>query len=266
MAIFKNRRFYLLILFALLLGFLVEAYWDTNTITVKKYQIDHPSLGEIFSGLKVAHLSDLHIKQIGFREKKIFDILERERPDLIFLTGDYIKYKSSFDSAMSFFGQLKAPGGIYAVLGNTDYHNENDSCRLCHQTGSKQLKINPSPAFLRNSRLEIKFNGRKVIVCGVDDPVTKRADLKLSLGGKDLTGPKILLAHSPEIFSEAVDQGIDLLLCGHNHGGQIVLVKYLKNVFPLDPSLKFLSGFFQEGKTLMYVNQGVGTSALPFRF
>ena len=79
-------------------------------------------------------------------------------------------------------------------------------------------------------------------------------------------GPSILLAHSPEVIEEASHRGVDLVLCGHTHGGQIFLTRYLTAVFPLiDPAFRYLSGFFQEGNTLMYVNRGVGTSFLPFR-
>lgn len=260
------RKYTITALIALVVFFMAKAYYDTNTIEVKKYQISHVSLGEALDGLKVAQLSDLHVKRITHRENKIIEILNQEKPDLILLTGDYIKFNGPYLPVRSLFSQLKAPLGIYAVMGNTEYYNENGSCVLCHKEGSRQLKEKPHPIFLRNSHIDLKINGKILTVLGVDDPVNKRDDLKQSLKGVSPNSPAILLAHSPEIFPEASDLGVDLVLSGHTHGGQIGIVKYLKKLFPLEPALEFLEGFFQKGKTLMYVNHGVGASFFPFRF
>lgn len=243
-----------------------KAYYDTNTIEVKTYLIRHSALGGVLAGRKAAHLSDLHINHPTDREKKIIEILDREKPDIIFLTGDYIKNHGSYEPALSFFGRLKAPLGIYAVLGNSDYYNENGSCILCHQENSRRLKENPPVTFLRNSPVDLKINGRLLTVLGVDDPVGKRDDLKQSCIGVPANRPTILLAHSPEIFPEASHLGLDLVLSGHTHGGQLWITKYLNKVFPLETALIFLEGFFQKGRTLLYVNRGIGTSFLPFRF
>ena len=166
---------------------------------------------------------------------------------------------------MSFFHQFKAPQGVYAVLGNAEYSNENGSCDLCHKEKSKRLRDRQYPVFLRNSFSVLEINHKKINIVGVDDPVEEKSDLKMALKGLNPRHPTILLAHSPEIFEEAASYGMDLLLCGHNHGGQIFITKYLRYVLPLDPVLDFLEGFFQEGKTLMYVSRGIGTSYLPFR-
>jgi hypothetical protein len=99
----------------------------------------------------------------------------------------------------------------------------------------------------------------------VDDPVEEKSDLRSALKGMSVDYPSILLAHSPKIFEEASANGMDLLLAGHNHGGQIFVTKILRKIFPLNPALEFLEGFFQKGKELMYVNRGIGTSYLPFR-
>ncbi|MCG6533490.1 MAG: metallophosphoesterase [Syntrophales bacterium LBB04] len=262
-----NRKYTITVLIAIVVVLsIAKAYYDTNTIEIKKYQISHASLAEVLSGLKVAHLTDLHIKRTTDREKKILEILDQEKPDLIFLTGDYITFNGSYAPALSFFRQLQAPFGVYAVMGNTEYYNENGSCVLCHKEGSRQLRKKPNPIFLRNSGVEVKINGKLLSILGTDDPVTKRSDLKKSFTHGLSNKASIVLAHSPEIFSEAVKQGVDLVLSGHTHGGQLGIIKYLKKLFPLDAALEFLDGFFQEGRTLLYVNRGTGTSLLPFRF
>jgi len=259
------RRFLLFILIFGFFLFLGKAYYDTNAIEIKHYEIKSPSLSEPLRGLKIAFLTDLHIKDMGIRENKILEILREEKPDMIFLSGDYIAFKGSYKPVMFFFSQLKAPLGIYAVFGNTEYTNENGSCIFCHYKGSKGLKKNPTPYFLRNSAIVLEANQKKINIVGVDDPVEGKSDLNKALKDLDKKYPIILLAHSPEIFEEATANGVDFLLCGHNHGGQLFFTRYLRDVLPLDATLEFIDGFFKKAKTLMYVNRGIGTSFLPFR-
>jgi predicted MPP superfamily phosphohydrolase len=252
-------------LISILLLFAAKAYYDTNSIEVKHYRIENSSVGEVLSGLKLAHLSDLHIKNMGLMESKILETLKEEKPDLIFITGDLISFRGRYEPSLSFLQQLKPPLGAYAVFGNIEYSNENGSCTLCHQKRSKELKEKQSLIFLRNSFIPLEINGKVINIVGVDDPVNKKSDLKTALKTMNSGDPSILLAHSPETFEEASGFGIDFLLAGHNHGGQIFVTRFLRKILPLDPALEFLEGFFQKGKTLMYVSRGIGTSFLPFR-
>ena len=124
MKLSKPKRLGIIILIALLL-FAAKAYYDTHSIEVRHYEIRDSALGGVLDGLKVAHLSDLHIKTIGLMENKILEILKNEKPDLIFVTGDFISFKGAYEPGISFLRQLKPPYGIYGVLGNTEYSNEN---------------------------------------------------------------------------------------------------------------------------------------------
>ncbi len=263
----KARRItFILIIVISLFGLTSIVYYDTNCIEVCHYEIQNSSLGDILGGLKVVHLSDLHSRNIGAREKKILEILREEKPDLIFVTGDFINFGGSYQPAAAFFKQMDAPLGVYAILGNTEYSNENGSCILCHEENSKGLKKQKGPIFLRNSSVSVNVHDRTLQIIGIDDWVSKKNGSTAGPKGTFQDGPAILLAHSPEIIEEASHRGVDLVLSGHTHGGQIFLTRYLTAVFPLiDPAFQFLGGFFQKGNTLMYVNRGVGTSFLPFR-
>jgi len=264
MKLSKPKRLGIIILIVLLL-FAAKAYYDTNSIEIKHYRIDNSLLGEVLNGFKVAHLSDLHIRNTGLRESKLLEILKEEKPDLIFITGDLISFRGPYEPVMSFFYQLKPSLGVYAVLGNTEYSNENGSCTLCHKEKSGNLKEDPGVVFLRNSFVPLKVNGKTLNIIGVDEWVHKKSNLRTALEGANPDHPSILLAHSPEIFEEACGFGFDLLLSGHTHGGQVFLTKYLRKIFPLEASLEFIEGFFQRGKLLMYVSRGIGTSYVPFR-
>jgi len=263
----KRRRLFIIISLVILviLG-AAKAYYDTNSIEIEHYQIKNSSLGEVLGGLKVAHLSDIHMKNMGLMANTILDILKSEKPDLIFITGDLISFEGPYEPVLSFLCQLSPPYGIYGVLGNTEYSNKHGSCILCHEERSKRLREKQPLIVLRDSISPLRVNGKTLNILGVDDPVHKRSHLKKALKGMNSKDPSVLLAHSPEIFEEASNSGIDLLLCGHTHGGQVFLTRYLRKILPLEASLEFIEGFFQKGKLLMYVNRGIGTSYLPFRF
>lgn len=245
--------------------FIGKAYYDTNSIEIRHYQIESKTLGNILKGKRLAFLTDLHIKNLGKKEIKLLEVLNKEKPDLVFLGGDYINYRGSYQPAIEFMGKIQPPLGFYGVLGNTEYSNENGSCVLCHHKNSKALKTTSHQVFLRNSSVELKINGKVLNLVGLDDPVNDKADLNLALSKRDPKAPVLLISHSPKVFEEAVQKGVNFILSGHNHGGQIFILKYLRNFIPLDPDLEFLDGFFQKGKTLLYVSRGIGTSLLPFR-
>ena len=86
-----------------LFGLTLKLYYDTNCIEISHYAIQNSSLGEVLDGLKLAHLSDLHSRNIGAREKKILEILREERPDLIFVTGDFIRFQRLLPAGCYFF-------------------------------------------------------------------------------------------------------------------------------------------------------------------
>ena len=126
------KRVTVIVIVLLILG-MAKAYYDTHCIEIKRYQINDSSLGEVLDGLKVAHLSDIHIRNMGLMANKVLDILRSERPDLIFITGDLIHFEGPYEPVVSFLRQLNPPYGIYGILGNTEYSNENGSCILCHE-------------------------------------------------------------------------------------------------------------------------------------
>jgi predicted MPP superfamily phosphohydrolase len=100
-----RRRFIIFPLSFALILFFAKAYYDTNTIEIKHYQIKDSPLAEALAGLKVAFLTDLHIRGMDVREKRILEMLSEEKPDLILLSGDYITFKGPYEPVTSFFGQ-----------------------------------------------------------------------------------------------------------------------------------------------------------------
>lgn len=269
------KKFHLKYVFYLLsgllaYGFLVEPY----LITVKNIDIHSERLANVLKGYKIVQISDLHISKYGRREKKVIKFLKSIDPDIVFFTGDAIEWGADFNPVIQFFKNVPAKIGTWAVLGNADYSNTKEMCELCHEPNSKDLLKEMPVRFLRNTSevIEIKktdgsLQPLNLAIIGVDDFITGRADLESSIRHIPQEIPKILLSHSPDIFEEASGRGIDLLLSGHTHGGQIfiaaILSKVIDNLGIHD--LNYTKGLFHEGKTIMYVNSGIGTSIIPIR-
>jgi predicted MPP superfamily phosphohydrolase len=121
-------------------------HYDTNTIEsgTTKLQLDH--WGK-FSRIG-AFLADLHVKEVGARENKTLEILQKEKPDVILLGGDLIGFESQYAPLMFFLSRLEAPHAIYAVLGNTEYADENEFLFFCHEKGQETLKQSTHAVFL----------------------------------------------------------------------------------------------------------------------
>ena len=220
-----NARILIFVILVLAFILVGKIYYDTYTLEVRHYRIVHSRLAETLGGAKVVFLSDLHMKRLGPREQEILSVLREEKPDVILLGGDYISFRGSYDPVMAFFHELK---NAYAVMGNSDYYNENGSCVLCHKSMSPELKTEQNVAFLRNRSTILNAASGRLTLIGLDDPVSRKSNMAESLRGNDPTFPSMLLAHTPEVFEEASARGIDFVLAGHNHGGQVIFARYLK--------------------------------------
>jgi len=274
-----------------------------NWIKIQRVQIKNHRLRRIIGNLRIVHLSDLHIRKIGYREKKAIIFVNDLNLDLILITGDLVAFKQGFEPVVDFLNRLKTKQGIWVVLGNSDYSNENGSCILCHEQNSKELKNTGSIHFLRNSHeiivpsqtanQSINFIDRSkgnncLTLIGLDDAVTYKDDLVAALDGVPQENGKILLTHYQN-FTINSDIGkqfksIDLVFSGHTHGGQIFILKHLpsfishwyfkrksdkENSRPIKgdhrrvPSV--FEGLYHQEQTIGYINRGLGVSYLPIR-
>ena len=258
-----SRRFVLILALAQLLviyAWIVEPNW----IEVTSHEASFKSLPGEFNGLVVAHLSDLHIRKYGARERRVVARLAESKPSVIVLTGDLTLEGSDPASIRQFLTalrDLKAAFGIWAVLGNHDHWYPlafgKDEVRTFYNDAGVSLLVN------EGGRLGRGLDTLSLI--GVDDPFSGYANLGESLRGMQRTPFAVLLTHSPEIFMRADLVKFDLVLAGHTHGGQVRLPGIGAPWLPAG-SESFESGWFYGQYARMYVTRGIGTSVLPVRF
>lgn len=254
----------------LLLGILILGYYmiifKPNNLQIERQVLVIENLPKSFNRMKIVHLTDLHSYWFGPREKRVLEILEKLKPDFVFITGDFIDSTTKLitdrdlSSVKIFWQKLgeKYENRIFAVLGN-------------HDPGFlKNLLEENYINVLDNENKKIFINGDFIYLVGVDDPRTGRDDLLKAMKGIQKNRPKILLAHSPDIITKAVEKRINLVLVGDTHGGQVnipVINPILEYLKPLTKyGRKYTKGLFKIEETYLYVNSGVGTSVFPIRF
>jgi predicted MPP superfamily phosphohydrolase len=250
-----------------LAAILQAAALEPYQVEITHQAIRIAKLPEPFNGLRLVQLSDIHHSPF-LSETEILIAARHANalsPDLIVLTGDYISHSRQYISGCArALSHLRAPLGVYAVLGNHDHWTDGEM--MAAALTAVGIRV------LNNESLALTRAGARLWLAGVDDLMVERDDLRAALDGTAGDETRILLCHNPSIIREAARAGVDLVLAGHTHGGQInwrLLVGREDRAFSrrlLRPSRRFLRGHAQLGETQLYVNRGLGTVVVPLRY
>jgi hypothetical protein len=236
---------------------LIEPVW----VEVNKLKIILPNLPAQFDGFSIVHLSDFHCSpfiRVRYIEKCIQKTLSL-KPDLVVITGDFVlgraKYIESVASKLKLISH-KIP--TYAVLGNHDYWTDD----MVVKNTLLEAKIH----VFKNGNVALKRNNARIWLAGIDDLWAGNPDLNRALEGTNPDEIKILLMHQPDAIENINDREVDLILCGHTHGGQVTLPLIGPPIVPSKFGSKYATGLFKIGNIQMYVNKGIGLIPPPVRF
>ncbi|MGH9474818.1 MAG: metallophosphoesterase [Terriglobales bacterium] len=216
-------------------------------------EVPLPRLPRALDGLRIAHLSDIHYGLFLSPEAllRVLELTQAQRPDLVAITGDFVTQSPVFmEPVAEMLGRLRAPLGVFAVLGNHDFRAGADP--LTRALRRNCIKV------LRNQHRLLHHHGAVFQIAGVDDS-RQHPDMAAALG-PTRNRFTLLLAHNPMELAAAARCGVDLVLSGHTHGGQI------KFAFAEPLYQRFLpAGFLSLDATRMYVSRGLGKVIVPMR-
>jgi hypothetical protein len=211
--------------------------------------------------LRIAHITDMHMSGRVAKEYfvEIAEAVNRLEPDLVMLTGDLVEREACLDWLPDTLGRLRAKAGVYYVLGNHDVYV--DHLRLLESLNALGL------IHVGGTWREAEVGPTRVVIAGNELPWFGPAPNPALLPPRDTDQMplRLLLAHTPDQFRWAETHDFDLILAGHNHGGQVRLPWIGAILAPSLSGVRYASGAFQRGETVMHVSRGTG-GLTPFRW
>lgn len=234
-------------------------------VRVRTVDVTLARLTASFDGFRIVQLSDLHVGSTTPPEqaRKWVKMANALRPDLVVVTGDFSTSGERFYRPVAQeLAALHAPAGVFAVLGNHDYFGRD--APLAWELAKAGIQV------LRNEWVQLEHGGAAITLAGVDDVYTGHADVAATCQGRPPARPCIALAHDPCLFDGLAAQGVDLVLSGHTHGGQILLLGRLwrwlqRKVRGGQPWHGYVVGVCRRGDATLVVNAGLGMTGPPIR-
>jgi uncharacterized protein len=248
-------------------GYFYAREMEPRMLDITRHTIKNEALPAGFDGVRLIQFSDTHI---GFQYtmdqlQQLITQINKLNPDLIVFTGDLLDDPRHFTEKtklISMLSKLNAPLGKFAVYGNHDHGGYGSDLY-------KQIIEQSGFTLLLNTSANIKLlDGSSIWIAGIDDAMLGRPDLSASMAKIPNNSYTILLSHAPDKAEEAAKFPIQMQLSGHSHGGQIQIPFYGALVTPPFAE-KYVEGFYTVGRNKglsLYVNRGLGTTRLPFRF
>ena len=223
------------------------------------------------NGLKIAHLSDLHVNKLYITSHRLLCSLEKINPDIVIMSGDYIEKQKDIPKFIILLKEITKHYTVYISLGNHDHkafkHNKKNMepfISAVQDTGA---------IVLLNSNIRINKNNKSYNIIGIDDLRHGNPNIKNAFHGIipsfNSNCINIAFSHNPDIVFYLPKDKVDYFLCGHFHGGQIWMPFNIE--FKLMRSEKlskmgYRRGLHKINGINIYINRGLGNVIFPFRF
>jgi predicted MPP superfamily phosphohydrolase len=221
-------------------------------------------LPDRLEGVVACQISDFHVdrEEDLMRLQQAVKTINRQRPDMVFLTGDYFsgpetmrRYVGEFSRALS---DLNPTTGVFAIAGNHDHWSS-------FTVISEALRAAGADV-LANENRRVQLRGEKLAIVGIDDLWSRRAEPARAFRGIEPDECRVVLAHNPDtaLYARHLEPGV--MLCGHTHGG-VVRIPFYGSVINsiLRIGKQFYAGLNRYGEFYIYTNRGLGTFWMRIR-
>ena len=239
---------------------------EPHLIRQKNYDLTSAKWPQGYKPLKIAAAGDLHVGCPSIDLAALDGVVDRLNAvsaDIIVLLGDFLiggvlggTYQGP-QSIAERLARLKAPLGVYAVLGNHDWWKDGEGMwTALEQVGIKVLE---------NNAVRVAHTGGDFWVAGLADDTSRKPNLARTMSFVTDEAPVVMLSHDPATFLEMSDRPV-VTMCGHTHGGQVAMPFFGPLVIPGRAPMKYAYGHIVENARDLIVTSGLGTSILPIRF
>ena len=246
-----------------------------SQLKVKHVELYFTDLPKAFDGYRILQFSDAHVGTLTgerrhFLERAV-DTMLALKPDMIVFTGDLQNtHPQELYPHRDLLARLKAPDGVYSVLGNHDYADYvhcPPSMKVANCRETQSLERQMGWTLLMNEHRRINRNGQSLVVAGMendgDGPFPQLGDVKHTMEGVSPNDFVVMLEHDPTAWQRKIlpQCQAQLTLSGHTHAGQFMLLGWS----PVKHRYREWSGLYHEGNRQLYVSTGLG-GLIPFRF
>lgn len=246
-------------------GYAYARFIEPSRLQLNEVEIQHERIPKSFNNLKIVQFSDTHLGfQYSLKQlEKHISLINSLNPDMIFFTGDLLDKPNEYESSKAretvrILQELHAPLGKFSVYGNHDHGGYGTDL---YQNMMKQSGF----TLLKNESAEIYKDEESIFLLGIDDAMLGKPSIGLAKQRVKENHYQILLSHAPDLADEAAGSGIHLQLSGHSHGGQIQL-PFVGTLITPPFAERYQEGRYDLSPLTLYVNRGLGTTRLPFRF
>ncbi len=266
----KIKRRIVSLFLSVLLIFSLLAVWGNTALELNEYTVCSAEIPAQFSGFRIAHVSDVHNTEMGDDNKKLLSVLREAEADIIAITGDLIDSRNTdIEIALSFAEKAVQIAPCYYVTGNHE-------ARVAEYDELKKRLVELGVVVLDNKRVDLEKNGEALTFIGVDDPdfttdylfddSKSVIEMQMQRLYDEDSGYTVLLSHRPELFDVYSENGADLILSGHAHGGQF-RIPGIGGIYAPHQGFfpEYDAGVYIDGDTSMIVSRGIGNSIFPLR-
>ncbi len=236
---------------------------ERTNFHVKEIDMPLADLAPGLEGLRILQISDIHMGAfLSERElERIVDASLEHRAQLAVVTGDLISLRGDpLDACIRQLARLKADAGVFGCMGNHERY-------ALAENYTEQAAARVGIRFLRHQAEVLRFGGAALNLAGVDHQ-SHHGGREYLVGAETLKTEgalNLLLSHNPDVLPVAAQQGWDLMLSGHTHGGQINIEILDQSISPARFLTPYIYGKYREGNTTAYVTRGIGSIGIPAR-
>lgn len=266
----------LMVVWAIVLWALVIVIWglaayglyETRRLRVERVRVCLPNLPEALRGLRIVHISDLHMRPSRLLAplfERLVEEVNRTDADLVLVSGDLAAGAENMPLAARLLSRMSSRCGLFVTLGNHDVNVTMERWLQGIEEGFdvevlRGILAGEGVRLLHNEAVTVEIAGRRVAIVGVGDASCGLDDLRSATADLPAADLVIVVEHSPDILDRPGIEVADLVLCGHTHGGQMMIPGWGSVWAPVWRDRRRGAGLLACGDVACHVSRGVGVT------